>query len=280
MIYEYTKGLAFACKPPDTKIRRILTLRFRVFCTIKEGRAMKSHSYILIIPELPYPEAQQLQRFFLNYVKLNPSCGGVILLTSHAPCYTVGKALQIEDVPEVPLWPVYPTERGGQLTFHHPEQMVCYPIIRLSSPNVLAFMKQVLEWGNQLMDALGLNVLRDEDETGVWLQTPLRPNGRGKVASLGLAVKHWITYHGLAINVNVPAVMWESLPHGLYPCGLSADTPFNLKDACPEITREKAEALFLQVLLASPEWGNSSIHRLEEATTATDYWQQVQKLLQ
>jgi lipoyl(octanoyl) transferase len=145
--------------------------------------------------------------------------GDLLIFTEHEPVFTVGlrggaeanliwneEKLAHEGVA------VAKTNRGGDITYHGPGQIVGYPIMSLAARKdlhaYLRFLEQVLI---NSVGALGLAASRRDGLTGIWL-------GQRKVAAIGVAVKRWVTYHGFALNVNA------NLAHfaGIIPCGISA----------------------------------------------------------
>ncbi len=146
--------------------------------------------------------------------------GDTLVFTEHDPVFTVG--LRAGAGAHL-VWPtdrlaregieVAPTNRGGDITYHGPGQIVGYPIVSLASRKdlhaYLRFLEQVLI--NSLLH-LGLpNAARREGKTGIWL-------GPRKIAALGVAVRRWVTYHGFALNIS------PDLTHfgGIVPCGIPA----------------------------------------------------------
>ncbi|WP_052362214.1 lipoyl(octanoyl) transferase LipB [Geminisphaera colitermitum] len=142
-----------------------------------------------------------------------------LVFTEHDPVYTIGlrsgaeqhlvweeAALAAEGIE------VVKTNRGGDITYHGPGQIVGYPIVSLSPRKdlhaYLRFLEQVLI---NSVGALGLVASRREGKTGIWI-------GQRKIAAIGVAVKRWVAYHGFALNVNT------RLRHfgGIVPCGISA----------------------------------------------------------
>ena len=145
--------------------------------------------------------------------------GDTLVFTEHEPVFTVGlragagahlvwsaDRLAREGVD------VVPTNRGGDITYHGPGQIVGYPIVWLAPHKdlhaYLRFLEQVLI--NSLA-SLGLPAARRDGLTGIWI-------GPRKIAALGVAVRRWVTYHGFALNVS------PNLAHfgGIVPCGIAA----------------------------------------------------------
>jgi len=127
-------------------------------------------------------------------------CGDTLLMLTHPHVYTFGRSGVQENllVPEETLAaegiPVERVSRGGDVTYHGPGQLVGYPIVRLERPDVRRFLR-CLEAA--LIDALGtfgISSVRIEGQTGVWA------DGK-KIASIGVGVRRWVTYHGFALNV-------------------------------------------------------------------------------
>jgi lipoyl(octanoyl) transferase len=145
--------------------------------------------------------------------------GDTLVFTEHDPVFTVGLRAGAE---HHLVWDaarlategveVVKTNRGGDITYHGPGQLVGYPIVSLAARKdlhaYLRFLEQVLI---NAVGSLGLVATRRPGLTGIWI-------GSRKVAALGVAVRRWVTYHGFALNVNA------HLPHfaGIVPCGIAA----------------------------------------------------------
>ncbi|MGD0723396.1 MAG: lipoyl(octanoyl) transferase LipB [Roseiarcus sp.] len=147
-----------------------------------------------------------------------------IWLVEHPPLYTAGTSARPGDLIE-PRFPVHRTGRGGQFTYHGPGQRVAYALLDLKGrrPDVRAFVTALEAW---LIDALAaLEVIgeRREDRVGVWVCRPDKPAGPGgapaedKIAALGVRVRRWVSFHGVALNVA------PDLSHfsGIVPCGIA-----------------------------------------------------------
>jgi len=145
--------------------------------------------------------------------------GDTLIFTEHYPVFTLGLrqgagANLVWDPPRLTREgiTVVQSNRGGDITYHGPGQIVGYPVVSLAPRKdlhaYLRFLEQVLI---DSLGSLGLAAGRREGKTGLWL-------GPRKIAALGVAVRRWVTYHGFALNVNV------NLDHfqGIVPCGIGA----------------------------------------------------------
>ena len=164
-------------------------------------------------------EAAWRQQEELVAQRIAGTCADTLVFTEHEAVFTIGlrsgaeanlvwndEQLTREGVE------VVKTNRGGDITYHGPGQIVGYPIVSLAPRQdlheYLRFLEQVLI---NSVRCLGLAASRREGKTGIWL-------GKRKVAAIGVAVKRWVTYHGFALNVN------SNLAHfsGIVPCGIGA----------------------------------------------------------
>lgn len=165
-----------------------------------------------------YAEAFQRQQDLVAQ-RVAGAAGDTLVFTEHEPVFTVGMRSGAENHL---VWndeqlaragvTVARTNRGGDITYHGPGQIVGYPIVSLAARKdlhaYLRFLEQVLI---NSVGALGLAASRRESLTGIWL-------GQRKVAAIGVAVKRWVTYHGFALNVNANLAHFQ----GIVPCGISA----------------------------------------------------------
>ena len=142
------------------------------------------------------------------------SAGEMVWLLEHPPIYTAGTSADDADLLDT-RFPVYRTGRGGQFTYHGPGQRVGYAMLdlRQRKPDVRAYVRDLEQW---LIEALALfNVKgeRREGRVGIWVQRGLKED---KIAALGVRIKRWVTFHGVALNVD------PDLSHfsGIVPCGV------------------------------------------------------------
>lgn len=142
----------------------------------------------------------------------------LVWLLEHPPLYTAGTSAREEDLLAPNRFPVYPTGRGGQFTYHGPGQRVGYVMLdlRRRSNDVRHFVRDLEEWLIRSLAHFNLRGERCEGRVGIWIA---RPGGReDKVAALGIRVRKGISFHGVSLNVD------PELDHfsGIVPCGISA----------------------------------------------------------
>ncbi|MEO6595374.1 MAG: lipoyl(octanoyl) transferase LipB [Planctomycetota bacterium] len=143
-------------------------------------------------------------------------CPGRIVLVEHEAVYTAGRA-----TPPAELRPgIVPVERGGKITYHGPGQLVVYPILHLPERDVRAWLRRLETFGTRVAAAFGLAAEPSVDGTGVFV------HGK-KLASIGVAVKHWINLHGIGINVAMDLAPY----YAVRPCGLAPDIMTDLSTA-------------------------------------------------
>jgi lipoate-protein ligase B len=167
--------------------------------------------------QVVYSEAYQLQ-CELRRLRIEAAIPDVLLLLEHPPTLSVGKRGRMENV-LVPMEDLrgegidlFFSERGGDVTYHGPGQMVAYPILSLKERgrDVYQFVRDLEAAALRTLADFGITAERDENHAGVWV-------GGAEIAAVGLSIKKWVTMHGLALNVN-PDLSHFSLIH---PCGLA-----------------------------------------------------------
>ncbi len=168
-----------------------------------------------------YGETLLLQRELVARRLADPTLDDVLLLVEHEPVVTLGRGTQASSLPSSPAelerrgLEVFEVERGGDVTWHGPGQLVGYPIFDLGRH------RQDLHWYLRQLEAslvdalatLGVRGQREPGLTGVWA-------GGGKIASIGIHVRRWITFHGFALNVTTDRRAFESI----VPCGIHGVT--------------------------------------------------------
>ena len=136
--------------------------------------------------------------------------GDTLILVEHLPVVTVGVEGDDGEAARSGL-PVVRVERGGKATYHGPGQLVGYPIVDLDprGRDVRRFVHEVEELVVRSLTPFGVRAARVPGRRGVWV------DGQRKIASVGIAVDHWVTFHGFALNVDPDLRAFESF----HPCG-------------------------------------------------------------
>jgi lipoyl(octanoyl) transferase len=144
------------------------------------------------------------------------SAGELIWLVEHPPLYTAGTSANPAELLEPDRFPVFATGRGGKYTYHGPGQRVVYAMLDLDrrGRDLRAYVAALERWIIAALGGQGISGRAICGKIGVWVETPAGP---AKIAAIGVRVRRWVTFHGLAINVA------PKLDHfaGIVPCGLA-----------------------------------------------------------
>lgn len=148
----------------------------------------------------------------------------MIWLVEHPPLYTAGTSARAEDLTDPGLFPVYRSARGGQYTYHGPGQRVVYVMLDVGARgrDVRCFVRDLEAWVIATLAEFGIKGEIRPGRVGVWVVRPDRPPGpdgqpaEDKIAAIGIRLRRWVSYHGIAINVD------PDLSHfaGIVPCGI------------------------------------------------------------
>jgi lipoyl(octanoyl) transferase len=182
---------------------------------------------------VPYQPAWEYQRSLVAQRIQDPSLEDILLLLEHPPVYTLGTGASLEFLKFAPQdsdWEVHRIERGGEVTYHCPGQLVGYPILNLR------YYRQDLHWYLRQLEAViievllsyGLSGTRQSGLTGVWLEGY-------KVGAIGIKVSRWLTMHGFSLNVCPDLSGFERI----VPCGLVDKPVGSLAQFLPEISLEQ-----------------------------------------
>lgn len=188
---------------------------------------------------IPYTVAWEQQRSLLSQRINDPTLDDVLLLMEHPPVYTLGQGASLDFLKFNPAeadWEVHRIERGGEVTYHCPGQLVGYPILNLR------YYQQDLHWYLRQLEAVLIEVLavyglkgdRETGMTGVWLE------GR-KVAAIGIKVSRWITMHGFALNVCPDLSGFKRI----VPCGIADKPVGSLAQFIPNITVDQVRPVVI-----------------------------------
>ncbi len=175
---------------------------------------------ILDLGLIDYEKTHQLQLQLVEEVLLNQT-EETLILCSHPPVVTTGRKTKKEDINKH-IWqgPIIETKRGGQATYHGPKQVIAYPIIDLKrrGNDIYKFLRNLEHAVSKSLESYKLKSDGDPKNTGVWIE-------QRKIASIGVAVKRWITYHGVAVNIHHDPFAFK----GINPCGMNTVIMTNLE---------------------------------------------------
>lgn len=164
---------------------------------------------------VPYPDAVAAMEERVAAIRAG-TAPELVWLLEHPPLYTAGTSSRREDLKDPGRLPVFETGRGGQFTYHGPGQRIAYVLLdlRQRGQDVRRHVCRLEDWGIAALDSLGVTAGRRTGRIGLWVD---RGEGReDKIAAIGVRVRHWIAFHGIAINVA------PNLEHfsGIVPCGI------------------------------------------------------------
>lgn len=147
--------------------------------------------------------------------------GELVWLLEHPPLYTAGVSAKADDLLAPDRFPVFKTGRGGQFTYHGPGQRVAYVMLDLArrGGDVRRFVCDLEAWIIAALARFNVKGERRAGRVGIWVDRS-REKGAGredKIAAIGVRVRHWVTLHGVALNVD------PDLGHfaGIVPCGIA-----------------------------------------------------------
>jgi lipoyl(octanoyl) transferase len=180
-----------------------------------------------------YSQARDYQRSLVEERVNDASLNDVLILLEHPPVYTLGTGSSLDFLnfdPQAGEFEIHRIERGGEVTYHCPGQLVGYPIMNLR------YYQQDLHWYLRQLEAViintvanyGLSAYRVPDFTGVWLE------GK-KIAAIGIKVRRWITMHGFAINVCPDMRGFKQI----VPCGIADKPVGSLQEFVPDLTVDR-----------------------------------------
>ncbi|WP_342711644.1 lipoyl(octanoyl) transferase LipB [Bradyrhizobium sp. B124] len=142
----------------------------------------------------------------------------LVWLLEHPPLYTSGTSGKADDLLD-PRFPTFQSGRGGQVTYHGPGQRVAYVMLDLKRrrPDVRAYVASLEEWIIRTLAAFNVRGERREDRVGVWVRRPDKgPGHEDKIAAIGVRLRRWVSFHGIAINVEPDLSHFQAI----VPCGV------------------------------------------------------------
>jgi lipoyl(octanoyl) transferase len=171
-----------------------------------------------------YPDAFELQKRLVAARKAD-AIGDVLLLCEHPHVITLGRSgkrenlLASERVLAQKGVEFHATNRGGDITYHGPGQIVGYPVIQLSAirRDVVWYVRMLEELMIRTCADFGITAAREEGKTGVWIDAPVSPNvAAEKIGAIGVHISRWVTSHGFAFNVATDLRYFDLI----VPCGI------------------------------------------------------------
>ncbi|MBI1364911.1 MAG: lipoyl(octanoyl) transferase LipB [Alphaproteobacteria bacterium] len=169
---------------------------------------------------IAYPDAVQAMEARAAAIRQGEA-GELVWLVEHPPLYTAGTSARPEDLLNPGAFPVFKSARGGQFTYHGPGQRVAYVMLDLAERgrDVRAFVGALEAWVIAALRRFNVIGETREDRVGVWVDrtTPGGPPREDKIAAIGVRIRRWVSFHGVALNVE------PDLSHfaGIVPCGVS-----------------------------------------------------------
>ena len=183
----------------------------------------------------PYPEAVAFMEDRAAAIAAGRAAE-LVWLVEHPPIYTAGTSAKDSDLLDA-RFPVFKTGRGGQFTYHGPGQRVGYVMLDLKrrTADVHAYVRDLEEWLIRTLARFGVKGERREGRVGIWV---VRPGREDKIAALGVRVRHWVTFHGVSLNVE------PDLSHfsGIVPCGIRDHGVTSLADLGLKATMADVDA--------------------------------------
>ena len=167
---------------------------------------------------IPYEEALNFMENRVNNI-IEKKENELIWFLEHPPIYTMGTSANDSELLTSKL-PVYKTGRGGKITYHGPGQRVCYVMLDLKkrslpdAPDLKKYIFNLESWIINVFTKLGIDSSRRKNRIGIWVEQNSKDE---KIAAIGIRVRKWVSYHGLAINVNPNLNNFD----GIIPCGLN-----------------------------------------------------------
>ena len=169
----------------------------------------------------------------------------MVWLLEHPPLYTAGTSANPADLRDSDRFPVFQTRRGGQYTYHGPGQRVAYVMLDLNrrGRDIRAFVAQLEAWIIATLDSFNIRGERREGRVGVWVSRPDKPplpdgqTAEDKIAAIGVRLRRWISYHGIALNVDPDLSHYE----GIVPCGITGHGVTSLVDLGLPVTLKDAD---------------------------------------
>ncbi|MEM9012503.1 MAG: lipoyl(octanoyl) transferase LipB [Pseudomonadota bacterium] len=198
---------------------------------------------------IPYPEA--VAQMEAQAAAIHSGTGREqVWLVEHPPLYTAGTSARPADLLDPHGLPVFETQRGGEYTYHGPGQRVVYTMLDLNrrGRDVRRFVWLLEEWVIRTLDGFNVRGERRPGRVGVWVVRPDHPRGpdgqpaEAKIAAIGVRLRRWVSYHGVAINVEPDLAHYA----GIVPCGIREHGVTSLVDLGLPVSMADLDLALLQ----------------------------------
>jgi lipoyl(octanoyl) transferase len=172
----------------------------------------------------PYPDAVAAMEERVALIRAG-TAPELVWLVEHPPLYTAGVSARRADLLDPDRFPVHETRRGGEYTYHGPGQRVAYVMLDLErrGRDVRRFVCALEEWVIRTLAQFGIRGERRPGRVGVWVVRPDKPDlpdgapAEDKIAAVGVRLRRWVSFHGIAINVEPDLAHFS----GIVPCGIT-----------------------------------------------------------
>ena len=199
------------------------------------------------ISDQPVPYAEALAEMEARVADIRAGrAPELVWLLEHPPIYTAGTSARPRDLLQPLRFPVHAAGRGGQYTYHGPGQRVVYVVLDLRArrQDVRRFVSDLEDWIIRTLARFGVIAERRAGRVGVWVTRPDKPRlldgsmAEDKIAAIGVRIRHWVSFHGLSINVE------PDLSHyaGIVPCGITQHGVTSLVDLGLPVTMADLDA--------------------------------------
>ncbi len=165
-----------------------------------------------------------------------------IWLTQHFPVYTAGISARDEDLLDAGSIPVFKTNRGGKYTYHAPNMQIAYVMLNLKeffapqSPDIARFVEFLENWVIKFLANFGIEGFIRKGRVGIWV---MDKGEEKKIGAIGIKVKKWVTYHGIAINIDPDMTGFDNI----VPCGIKEFGVTSLKQMGVDMDQDFKEIL-------------------------------------
>ena len=164
---------------------------------------------------VPYPEALGVMEERVGAIR-DRGAPELVWLLEHPALYTAGTSAAPEELLDAARFPVYAAGRGGRYTYHGPGQRIVYVMLDLKrrGGDIRRYVHDLEELAIRTLAEFGVAGERRAGRIGIWVA---RPDGEAKIGAIGVRVRRWVSYHGLALNLRPDLSHFQ----GIVPCGIS-----------------------------------------------------------